>query len=188
MKRISAFFLAAALVLSCSVLFAATTRYFTRFSCIVPTDWYAEENNDGSVYLYSNYNANEMIWIDVGEMGRDSLEDVALDYYDQTLGRDFRSYGDYYSFTYSRGGYTWYADVVDYRTQPNLPSNVYCIISTTSYTDPEDAQYVLDSILVNDRLLYGYEGTSSGGGGGGCNSGLASLFGLLAGLALLRKK
>lgn len=189
MKRVLTFPFVIALVLVASVVFAATTEYFTRFSCVVPTDWYGRENSDYSVYLYSNYNSSECMWLNVDRIDNRLLEDVARDYCYNVYGRDFEQVNNSYVFTYDRDGYTWYARVADNRTQSYLTSEAYCVLAYTTATDPKDAVEVFDSIVVRESWLYGDGGSSSGGSsGGGCNSGLASLFGLLAGLALIRKK
>ena len=185
MKRTLTFSLAVALVLVASVLFAATTEYFSRLSCLVPTDWRYSESSGGSVSLYSNYNSSERMWVDVGKIGSgELLEDIARDYYSQVRGRDFQRISDYYSFTYDGDGYTWYVRVADNRTISGLTSNTYCIFAYTSATDPRDAVDVFDSITVRGDWM----NSGRGGSSGGCNTGLFSLLGLLAGLALLRKK
>lgn len=187
MKRGLTFVLAVSFVLASSALFAAT-RYFTRFSCWVPTGWYAAENRDYSVSMDSNYSLSERIWVGVGTIGGDLLEDIALDYYDLLRGRDFTRVRDYYTFTYDDGGYTWYAEVFDNRTQPNLTSDIFGIITYTSATDTRDVADVYDSIVINRSWSYGYRGTRTSSSSGGCNSGLLSLFVILPLFALIKKK
>ncbi len=122
----------------------------------------------------------------LSEIGYAYSYNVAYTWNHDVTRLDDRSNAGRYSFGYlddDGKAMTWV--LVDNSYNSNVPEGQYLAYQYTSNTiTAYEAEAIIESVEI-----YSSRNTSRGsGGGGGCNSGLASLAGLLAGLAFLRKK
>ena len=150
---------------------SGSVQTFSRMKVLVPEGWSAEENDeDGTVALYSSLDSKKHIEMFVGNTGGDSLQAIAEEYCNtlngQELARSGATSGYYwFSFVDSEGnGCTAFVD--DSTTDSRVPDGYYWFQATSNVVGGNVFSAVLRSVVITVGDTGNDDNRGSSGGNG----------------------